>query len=506
MKVFQTHQIREIDSITIQEEPIDSFQLMKRASRLFFERLITHLNQNEHIVILAGSGNNGGDALVIAQLLIQIGQNCTVFLVNPKNKLSNDCQSAYNELSSLCDIHTIQTAEDVALHSSDIVIDGLFGSGLNRPLEGIYAEIVERVNQSGCKVFSIDIPSGLFGEDNSSNNHEHIINATHTFTFQTPKPCFFFEENERHLGKWEVIDIHLHPLAIERTQTPFYLTEESEIAKMIHPRGKFSHKGTFGHALLISGSYGMMGASILATKAALRAGCGLVTAHIPQKGYEIMQISVPEAIVSLDKSEKHFTESPNLTKYNAIGIGPGLGTDNETLDAFHRLLETNKQPMVIDADALNLLAKDLTWWNKLPQGSILTPHPKEFERISGEKTKGYNSWMKQIELSKQYKVVIVLKGAYSSISLPDGTLHINSTGNPGMATAGSGDTLTGILTSLLAQKYAPEKAALLGVWLHGKAGDISISHAESEESMIASDLISKIGTAFKEIRKSYSPT
>jgi len=491
MKVFQTHQIREIDSITIQEEPIDSFQLMKRASRLFFERLITHLNQNEHIVILAGSGNNGGDALVIAKLLIQIRQNCTVYLVNPKNKLSNDCQSAHDELSSLCNIQTIQTAEEVALHSSDIVIDGLFGSGLNRPLEGIYAEIVERVNQSGCKVFSIDIPSGLFGEDNSSNCHDHIINATYTFTFQTPKPCFFFEENERHLGKWEVIDIHLHPLAIERTQTPFYLTEESEIAKMIRPRGKFSHKGTFGHALLISGSYGMMGASILATKAALRTGCGLVTAHIPQKGYEIMQISVPEAIVSLDKSEKHFTESPNLSKYNAIGIGPGLGTADETLNAFHRLLETNKRPMVIDADALNLLAKDLTWWDKIPHGSILTPHPKEFERISGEKTKGYNSWMKQIELSKQYKVVIVLKGAYSSISLPDGTLHINQTGNPGMATAGSGDVLTGIITSLLAQGYTSEESAILGVWLHGKAGD-NAAEKRTEAGLIARDIIEEL--------------
>ncbi len=491
MKVFQTHQIREIDSITIQEEPIDSFQLMKRASRLFFERLITHLNQNEQIVILAGSGNNGGDALVIAKLLIQIGQNCTVYLVNPKNKLSNDCQSAYDELSSLCDIHTIQSAEELTLHSSDIVIDGLFGSGLNRPLEGAYAKIVESVNQSGCKVFSIDIPSGLFGEDNSNNCHDHIINATYTFTFQTPKPCFFFEESERHLGKWEVIDIHLHPLAIERTQTPFYLTDESEIAKMIRPRGKFSHKGTFGHVLLISGSYGMMGASILATKAALRAGCGLVTAHIPKKGYEIMQISVPEAIVSLDKSETHFTELPDLSKYRAIGIGPGLGTDDETLAAFHQLLEKQKGPMVIDADALNLLAKDLTWWDKLPEGSILTPHPKEFERICGEKTKGYSSWLKQIALSKQYNVIIVLKGAYSTISLPDGTLHINQTGNPGMATAGSGDVLTGIITSLLAQGYTSEESAVLGVWLHGKAGD-NAAEKRTEAGLIARDIIEEL--------------
>lgn len=503
MKIFQTHQIREIDSITIQEEPIESFQLMKRASRCFFEKLLPYLDHSEHIAILAGSGNNGGDALVIANLLDIIGQPISIYLVNPKNQLSNDCQKAYTELSRNCTIQTVQTAEEISFENASIIIDGLFGSGLNRPLEGAYRSIVDKINQSGCKVFSIDIPSGLFGEDNTVNHHEHIVNATYTFTFQTPKPCFFFAENEKHLGKWEVLDIHLHPKAIDNTQTPYYLTEEEEVKKMAHVRGKFSHKGTFGHALLISGSYGMMGASILATKAALRTGCGLVTTHIPQKGYEIMQISVPEAIVSLDKSETHFTGAPDLSKYNAIGIGPGLGTNVESLDAFRQTLLVCQHPMVIDADALNLLAKDTSLWDKIPQGSILTPHPKEFERICGEKTTAYQSWVKQIELSQRYKVIIVLKGAYSSISLPDGSLHINSTGNPGMATAGSGDTLTGIITSLLAQSYKPEEAAILGTWLHGKAGDLALMK-NSEESLIASDIIQEIGNGYKSLHSTES--
>lgn len=503
MKIFQTHQIREIDSITIQEEPIESFQLMKRASRCFFEKLLPYLNSNDHIAIVAGSGNNGGDALVIANLLNTIGQSISIYLVNPKNQLSNDCQKAYTELSRNCTIHTVQTAEEISFENTSIIIDGLFGSGLNRPLEGTYRSIVDKINQSGCKVFSIDIPSGLFGEDNTVNQHEHIVNATYTFTFQTPKPCFFFAENEKHLGKWEVLDIHLHPKAIDNTQTPYYLTEEEEVKKMAHVRGKFSHKGTFGHALLISGSYGMMGASILATKAALRTGCGLVTTHIPQKGYEIMQISVPEAIVSLDKSETHFTGTPDLNKYNVIGIGPGLGTNEESMDAFHQTLLNYQHPMVIDADALNLLGKDTSWWEKIPQGSILTPHPKEFERICGEKTTAYQSWVKQIELSQRYKVIIVLKGAYSSISLPDGSLHINPTGNSGMATAGSGDTLTGIITSLLAQSYKPEEAAILGTWLHGKAGDLALMK-NSEESLIASDIIQEIGNGYKSLHSTES--
>lgn len=503
MKIFQTHQIREIDSITIQEEPIESFQLMKRASRCFFEKLISYLDHSEHIAILAGSGNNGGDALVIANLLDIIGQPISIYLVNPKNQLSNDCQKAYTELSRNCTIQTVQTAEEISFENASIIIDGLFGSGLNRPLEGAYRSIVDKINQSGCKVFSIDIPSGLFGEDNTVNHHEHIVNATYTFTFQTPKPCFFFAENEKHLGKWEVLDIHLHPKAIDNTQTPYYLTEEEEVKKMVHVRGKFSHKGTFGHALLISGSYGMMGASILATKATLRTGCGLVTTHIPQKGYEIMQISVPEAIVSLDKSETHFTGTPDLNKYNVIGIGPGLGTNEESMDAFLQTLLNYQHPMVIDADALNLLAKDTSLWDKIPQGSILTPHSKEFERICGEKTTAYQSWVKQIELSQRYKVIIVLKGAYSSISLPDGSLHINPTGNSGMATAGSGDTLTGIITSLLAQSYKPEEAAILGTWLHGKAGDLALMK-NSEESLIASDIIQEIGTVYKNLHSTES--
>ncbi len=509
MKIFRTSQIKQIDAITIQDEPISSYNLMKRASRAFFEELLHHIEANTSISVFAGNGNNGGDALVIAQLLNRIGKNCHVYLIDPKDKLSEDCQNAYDDLRQLQNITRIKQADELPSCSTDIIIDGLFGTGLNRPVEGVFKEVIHQMNlmrENGSTLFSIDIPSGLFGEDNQNNHPDCIIKADYTFTFQAAKPCFFFAENEQYVGDWKILDIQLHPQAIAQTDTPYYLTDEADIKMLYHKRNTFSHKGTFGHALLIAGSYGMMGASILATKAALRTGCGLVTVHIPQKGYEIMQISVPEAIVSIDQSETCFTRHPNLTSYNAIGIGPGVGQSETTATAIHQLLSEYHQPMVIDADALNLMGKNPEWWSLIPPKSILTPHPKEFERIAGVKTQGYNSWEKQRELSRQHNVIIVLKGAYTSISFPDGTLHVNPTGNPGMATAGSGDTLTGILTSLLAQKYAPEKAALLGVWLHGKAGDLSISHAESEESMIASDLISQIGTAFKGLRATYFPT
>ena len=496
MKIFRTQQIRQIDTLTIEREPISSFNLMKRASLAFFNHLLPHLPQQGNLVVVAGSGNNGGDALVVAQYLFQIGLKPKVFLISPQNTLSKDCEAAYEELSKLTKIQIISKQEDLTdkhIFSCDLLIDGLFGSGLNRPLEGIFVPIVDMINHCNGKIYSIDIPSGLFGEDNSNNDHNHIVNANHTFTFQIPKPAFFFPENEKHIGEWEVLNIQLHPSALTEIDSPFFFTEESEIK--IPPRGKFGHKGTFGHALIIAGSYGMMGAAILASKACLRSGCGLTSVHIPQCGYEIMQISIPEAIVALDQNIISFSGIQNISNYSAIGIGPGLGQSEDALKGFKELLNLKPKNLVVDADALNLLSQNSELWDLLPPKTILTPHPKEFERLIGSKKSNYENWLAQLNHSKEKNVIIVLKGAYTSISLPNGTLHINPTGNHGMATAGSGDTLTGIITSLLAQGMAPEEAAITGVWLHGKAGDFA-KEKHSAESLIASDIISHIGDAF----------
>lgn len=497
MKFFQTQLIRQIDRMTIEKEPISSFNLMKRASLTFFNRLLPHLPKEVKIIVVAGAGNNGGDALVIARLLMNIGIVPKVFLISPKGILSEDCQNAHDELAEktiICKISHPHELDDEDIFSCDILIDGLFGSGLNRPLEGIFALTVERINHCQGKVFSIDLPSGLFGEDNSLNDHNHIVNAFRTFTFQTPKPSFFMAENERHLGEWEILDIQLHPEALSKTESPFYFTEDSDLS--FYKRSKFGHKGTFGHALIIAGSFGMMGAAVLATKAALRTGCGLTTAHIPQCGYTIMQIAIPEAIVSLDVQQNCFSNIPDTSKYNAIGIGPGLGCGESCKKGLKLLLEQKPENLVLDADALNILSGNNELWELLPAKTILTPHPKEFERLIGMKKSPYECWLTQMEISQKKNIIIILKGAYTSISLPDGTIHINSTGNSGMATAGSGDTLTGILTALLAQGYPPEKAAITGVWLHGKAGDLALSK-QAEESLLASDIIDNIGNVYK---------
>lgn len=501
MKIFQTEQIKRIDALTSQYEPIDSYLLMERASRAFFDELLHHLSDSTTFCVIAGSGNNGGDALVVARYLLMIGREVAVYLVNPKNSLSLDCTKAYANLADRypnC-VNMVSSASQITI-DAECVIDGLLGSGLNRPLSGFYKEIVEKINASGKQVVSIDLPSGLFGEDNSDNDPSAIVKASQTYTFQFPKLAFLLSENEVYVGDLKVLDIQLHPQAMAETSSSFYMTDESVARSLLKPRGRFSHKGTYGHALLIAGSQGMTGAAVLSSKAALRSGCGLLSVRVPSSCREILQITVPEAIVNADASEVCFSSVPDLTKYSAVGVGPGLGTREETKRALKSLVEQmGDKPFVMDADALNMLGMDPSLWSLLPSNTILTPHPKEFERILGRKTVGYERWMAQVDLSVKHQVVIALKGAYTSVSLPDGTLHFNTSGNAGMATAGSGDTLTGIILSLLAQGYAATDAARLGVWLHGKAGDLALND-QSEESLIASDITACLGKAFASLK------
>lgn len=501
MKIFQTEQIKRIDALTAQYEPIASYRLMERASRAFFDEIIRLVPAESTFCVVAGSGNNGGDGLVVARYLLMIGRQVVVYLVNPKNHLSQDCEAAYNDLTSRYPsaIQTITTAGALQI-DADCIIDALFGSGLNRPLTGIYKDLVAKINASGKTVYSIDLPSGLFGEDNSSNDREAIVKATATWTFQFPKLSFLLPENEPFLGKWKVLDIQLHPQAIGETDTQFFMTDAAVLKPLLKARGRFSHKGTYGHGLLIAGSSGMTGAAVLAARSALRTGCGLLTVRIPDSCRTILQMTIPEAIVSGDESSDCFASFPDLSKYNAVAVGPGLGTSDVTKEALANLLrQIGEKPLVLDADALNLLGQEPAWWNLLPANTILTPHPKEFERMCGKKVRGYEAWKSQMELSVKYRVIIVLKGAFTSISLPDGTLHFNTTGNPGMATAGSGDTLTGIVLSLLAQGYTADVAARLGVWLHGKAGDLALE-TQSEESLIASDITDCLGKAFSSLK------
>ena len=457
---------------------------------------VTHFDGCRKVAIFAGRGNNGGDGLAIARLLRLMRYNVSVYMLAGSEKLSPDALTNYQRLTDFPP-HVLNGNKLPELHTSDIVIDALFGTGLTRPLEGLAALTVAHINKSGCTVVSIDMPSGLFCDDNRQNNPANIIRAHHTLTFQQPKLSFFFAENADAVGRWEALDIGLSPEAIEKQNSIYYTLQKRNIAS-VPPRRRFSHKGDYGHACLIAGSYGMMGACVLATKACLRAGAGLVTAHVPQRGNDIMQISVPEALVSIDECSEVFSKVPNLSRYSAIGAGCGIGKRPETQQALFLLLKSMNgcsTKLVLDADALNILSENRDWLKLLPPDSILTPHPKEFDRLTDASGNGYERHLRQIEMARRYSVIIALKGAYTSIAAPDGTCFFNTTGNPGMATGGSGDVLTGIIVSLLAQGWQPLTAACTGVWLHGAAGD-SAARKHGHQAMIAGDIIKHIGKAF----------
>lgn len=498
MKLFTCRQIAGIDQLTMQLEPIASIDLMERASMQIADWLMRNIDSDCKLWFFAGPGNNGGDALAIARLMALTGFKCAVYLVDFGRELKGDPAINWQRLKQQgkADLRTIGSENSIPeIPANVVVIDGLFGSGLNKPLDGQAAAIVRRINQSGAKVISIDIPSGLFGEDNSQNDSLNIIRAEKTLTFQFPKLAFLFPENERFVGDWEVLPIGLHPEAIHQTGSSFFYLNKEFISGKMEKRSKFAHKGTYGHALLIAGSYGKMGAAVLASKACLRAGVGLLTSHLPKCGAQIMQTALPEAMISIDQSETVFSELPDLTAYSAIGAGPGLDKKPETTAALKTLLQAKPAKLVLDADALNILSKHQDWYQLLPENTILTPHPKEFERLAGSSANSWERLQKQLQFSAQYQVIVVLKGAHTCVTFPDGRAFFNSTGNPGMATAGSGDVLTGIILGLLAQNYSSENAALIGVYVHGLAGDLAAAQL-GQMALIAGDIVDRMGNAF----------
>ena len=312
---------------------------------------------------------------------------------------------------------------------------------------------------------AIDVPSGLFADQPSALGF--IFKADYTLSFQFPKLAFLFPENDPYVGRFEILDIGLHPRYVEEVETRNLLTVKAMVKPILHSRTKYSHKGTYGHALLIAGSEGKTGAALLGAKACLRTGVGLLSVHLPKMAQLPLQTAIPEAMVDGDESETCFTMFKDLDAYSAVGVGPGLGKADETQRALKRLIQEVQVPLVMDAVALNILSENPTWLAFLPAKTILTPHPKEFERLVGKTTTSFERLERQRELSMKHNIIIVLKGAHTSITMPNGTCFFNTTGNPGMATAGSGDVLTGIILSLLAQRYSPEEAAVLGVYLHG---------------------------------------
>ena len=441
IKIFPTQSIKQLDAYTIEHEPVASIDLMERAAHGLATAIASRWDAATPFVVFAGPGNNGGDALAVARLLALKGYKLAVYLFNPKDELSPDCQTNRDRLQEVSgvDFHEVSTQfVPPALTARHVVVDGLFGSGLNKPLSGGFAAVVNYVNASPARVVAIDIPSGLMGEENTYNVKSHIIHAHLTLSLQLPKLAFFFAENEEFVGEWELLDINLSAEAISATETDYELLEPRQIMTLIKPRQQFAHKGNFGHALLIAGSKGMAGASVLSARACLKSGVGLLTVHVPACNRNILQSAVPEAMAETDASDDYFAVPVETDEYQAIGIGPGLGKDEETELALIEQLRNCQTPVVLDADALNLLSKHRDMLMRLPANSVLTPHPKEFERLSGKCKDSYERLSRARELAQMAHVTIILKGKYSCIVTPQGKCYFNPTGNPGMATGGSG--------------------------------------------------------------------
>ncbi|MCQ2258716.1 MAG: NAD(P)H-hydrate dehydratase [Bacteroidaceae bacterium] len=513
MKILSAAQLKTLDAYTIENEPISSVDLMERASRAIADRIIARWESTTPVKVFAGPGNNGGDALAISRMLCEAGFKVYVYLFNTAEKMSSECQTNKMRLieyqaskQASLGARNIEFTEVTTqfvppkLEPTDIVIDGLFGIGLSRPLNGGFASVVKYINGSSSTVISIDMPSGLMTEDNTYNVMNHVIHATVTYTIHCPKLAFFFHEHEQFVGSWEVLDIGLKDPDDESTATQFFFTEKDDVCNMVKPRSKFAHKGTMGHAVLIAGTAGMAGAAILSAKACLRSGVGKLTVRTPEANVQILQSVVPEAVLDIDVDPNCFSQSFDTHFYDAMAIGPGIGTSSYTVQAFIEQVSMSKCPMVIDADALNILGSHRGWISQLPRKSILTPHKKELFGLISSTRNSYEELESTRELAARQQIYVLIKGAYSAVVTPEGNVYFNSTGNPGMATAGSGDVLTGIILSFLAQAYTPEVALRLAVYLHGLSGDIAARELGCEESIISRDLIYYLPNAFKELK------
>lgn len=501
MKILSCTQQREADAYTIEHNSILSINLMEKAAGLITDDICKRWDKSHRMVVFAGPGNNGGDAVAVARMLHLKNYQVQVILFNITGVLSDDCLTNVKRLQECGFTNYTEVSSQFdppKLISNDVVIDGLFGAGINKPLSGGFAAVVQYINASQAKVVSIDMPSGLMGEDNSRNIRQNIIKADLTLTIHMPKLSFLFAENEDITGEWEVLDIGINREYENNAESNYEITEMNDVKKMLRPRKKFAHKGSFGHGVLIAGSYGMGGAAVLAARSCMKCGIGLLTIHTPVCNHQLLQMSIPEAMTQDDIDERFFAEPIELDNYQALGIGPGLGQEDFTAQAIIDQISSSYIPTVIDADALNAFSSNRNYLNRIPKKSILTPHVKELERLVGRCSNTFERIQKAKDLASYLHCYIVLKGAWTVVITPEGKCYFNPTGNPGMATAGSGDVLTGILTSLLAQGYTPEEACRLGTYVHGLAGDIA-AERNGEISMSATDIVNALPEAWKKL-------
>ncbi len=500
MKIFSASQIREIDQYTINNEPISSLNLMERAAESILGWLLPFLqNQHAEVAIFCGPGNNGGDGLAVARMLTRHDIEVKVFLL-AFGKVSPDHAANLARLpkrSYLSVQHCAVGEPFPHLSEGSVIVDAILGSGLTRPVEGYWARFITYLNQLPNPTVAIDIPSGLFADQATQSV---TIEAQHTISLQSPKLAMLLPENARAVGQWHLVDIGLHAQIQQELDVDDYIIDARMIADLLTARPKYGHKGNFGHSLLICGSRGKMGAAVLAARGCLRSGAGLVTCHTPACGLDILQISVPEAMALPDPHPDYFSQVDPVAQDRTVGVGSGLGTAELSVQAMGDLLRLVQRPIVIDADGLNILARNTSLLELIPNGSILTPHVGEYRRLFGTDPDDFTRLRRQKELSQSLGVHIVLKGAHTCVTTPSGKAYFNTTGNPGMASGGSGDILTGMITGFLAQGVTPLQACFMGVYLHGLAGDLAKA-VQGERAMIATDIIDQIGPAILRVTK-----
>ena len=503
MKIFTTKEIKAIDARTVELEGISQIDLMERAAMSVAYEIMSRWRPDRRFIVFAGPGNNGGDALAVARLLKSQGYNrVEVFFFNvPSSRLSECCRINRDRFVALENVDYTEVVggefDPPALDYGNVVIDGLFGSGLMEPLKGGVTSLVQYINESKAYVVSIDTPSGLLGEWNMGDRR-NIVRANLTFAFQFKRLSFFFAENAEFVGECKVLDIALSQDAMRTTRSNFYLVEDYEVKNVLRRRPLHCNKYNFGNMLLVAGSYGMFGAAVLAARAAMRSGVGLMTVHGACSGHDILQISVPEAKYESDHDDWITTDITLKHNYQSVAVGPGIGTDDKTCDALEIFLKNYRKPCVLDADALNCIAKRPNLLDCIVPKTVITPHAEEFDRIFGKHHSEEERLRRAIEVAKKYQLVIVLKAHFTMTVNVDGRVYINANGNPGMATAGSGDILTGIIGALLAQGYDSRTSAVLGVFIHGAAGDMA-AVAHGSYGMVAGDIVENIGQVIRNL-------
>jgi len=495
-KIFETKVAKDIDNYIIINNNITSLELMDRASKVWTNKFLDLFSKEVSVSVVAGKGNNGGDGYVIARKLKKLGFKVTVYCINTDSETSSDCEHNKRRYELMGGtLINVSSVSDFAPIGNSVVIDAIFGSGLNRAVEGLTSELIKKINELPLAVVSVDIPSGLMGENNSANDPFSIIKADYTFTFMYPKLSFLFSENVDYVGDWCILDLGYDISGMNNVHTNYHYLKKNNIMDILPIPQRFAHKGINGKGLLVAGKVGMMGAALLASRAALRSGLGHLTCHIPISCSNIIQLGAPEAVLDFDKLEC-FSKMENLDRFNAIAVGPGIGKEAETVKALKILLKNWKGRIVIDADALNIISENKEMFSLLHEGCILTPHIKEFERLVGKCANDFERIKKLTKFAADKKVYVVLKGAFSTVATPEGLCYFNTSGNPGMATAGAGDVLTGVLLAMIACKMPTFEAVISGVFAHGLSGDLAVKEC-GMRGLCAGVIADGMGKAWK---------